>query len=184
MFDSKPGCEILELLADRLGVSFGQARPRNVYSEMNKTLGDALPDRYEMFKSNGVIYHRSRHQPKSGFNRVTHNAIPGDRDYPYFLAVGNADHHRGPNTERNSSLLKFTREPFVGLSESDAKELMISDGDLVKVESRTGRVVGNAQVIAELPSKVVFLPENFRELRPNLLMGLKEKFDHVKVTKM
>ncbi len=184
MFDSKPGCEILELLADRLGVSFGQGRPSEVYGELNKSLGDVLPVRYEMFKSEGAIYDRPKHQPKPGFNRVAYNAIPSDREYPNFLTVGNADHHRGPNTERNPSLLKFTGDPFVGLSEIDAKELMISDGDLVKVESRTGKVVGNARVIAELPGKVVFLPENFRELRPNLLMGLKEKFDHVKVTKM
>ena len=181
---SKTGCEILELLADRLGMSFSQPRPREVYAEMNKALGGILPDRFEMFNPEGAVPPLSQSQPKPGLNRVTYYPVPTDTEFPFFLTVGNADHHRGAITERNPSLLKFTAEPYVGINETDAKALMISEGDLVKVESRTGKVVGSARVLAELPNKVVFLPENFRELRPNLLMGLKEKFDHVKVTKM
>ena len=184
MFGSKPGCEVLEMLAERLGGSFGQSRPVEVYRELNKALGDSLPARYEMFGAEGAIVSRPTQQAKPGLNRVAFNAMPSNSEYPFFLVVGNADHHRGIDTERNPSLLKFTGEPFVGISETDAKGLMISDGDLVRVESKSGKVVANARVLLELSSKVVFLPENFRELRPNLLMGLKEKFDHVKVTKM
>ncbi len=60
MFDSKPGCEILELLADRLGVSFGQSRSIEVYRELNKALGDLLPVRYEMFEPEGAMFARSK----------------------------------------------------------------------------------------------------------------------------
>jgi NADH-quinone oxidoreductase subunit G len=88
------------------------------------------------------------------------------------------------DTERNPSLTKFASEPYVGLNEKEAKSLMLSDGDLVKVESKSGKVVGPAKILANLPDKTVLLPENFREMRLNTLMGLKEKFDPVKLTKM
>ncbi len=184
MFESKPGCEIIELLSDRLGVSCGQSRPGEVYAEMNRALGGILPQRFEMLKSDGAMISAPKRQAQPRLNQVIYNALPTDKDFPFFLCVGNADHHRGHNTERNHSLRKFTGEPYVGLNENEAKILMISDGDLVKVESRSGKVVGKAKLIPQLPDRLVFLPENFGELRPNLLMGLKEKFDHVKVTKM
>jgi NADH-quinone oxidoreductase subunit G len=184
MFESKTGCEIFELLADRLGSAFGQSRPIEVYSEINKVLGNTLPVRYEMFKAEGVQFPLPKNGAAPGLNKVAHNPYPTDKDYPFYLIVGNADHHRGHDSERNYSLMKFTGEPFVGLNETETKALMVSEGDLVKVESRTGKVVGKAKLITDLPDRVIFLPENFGELRPNLLMGLKEKFDHVKLVKM
>ena len=184
LFESKTGCEVIELLSDRLGTSFGQSRPSDVYSEINKLLGGSLPLRYEMYKPEGALLSLPKAASKPGLNKVAYNAIPADANYPLFLIVGNADHHRGVDSERNYSLMKFTSEPYVGLNESDAKSLMIANGDLVKVESHTGKLVGKAMLMDALQSGTIFLPENFGELRPNLLMGLKEKFDHVKVTKM
>ena len=137
-----------------------------------------------MYKPEGALLSLPKAASKPGLNKVAYNAIPADANYPLFLIVGNADHHRGVDSERNYSLMKFTSEPYVGLNESDAKSLMIANGDLVKVESHTGKLVGKAMLMDALQSGTIFLPENFGELRPNVLMGLKEKFDHVKVTKM
>ncbi|MCC6963280.1 MAG: NADH-quinone oxidoreductase subunit NuoG [candidate division Zixibacteria bacterium] len=182
-FQAKPGCEIIELLADALGNSFDQPHEADVYAEMRKILSN-LPERFAQFTADGCLLRAESQIERAGLVPVEYHPVPADSEYPYYLAIENADHHRGTLTERSESLMRFANEPYVGISEGEAKALGISEGDLIKVESRTGKVVVKVRVIAGLPDKMVLVPENFDELKPNLLTGLKEKFDLVKIAEM
>jgi NADH-quinone oxidoreductase subunit G len=184
LHESKPGCEIIELLADRLGVRFNQPDPAGIYQEMAKFLPTGAPTTYAAVGKDGFLI-RTAPTDKPGRLadlRFTTPAI--DTEYRFYLLVGNADHHRGALTERNDILMKYTGEPFVGISEADATELAVSDGDLVRVESKYGRVAGKAMILRDLPNRRVLLPENFSEMSTNILMGRQDKIDMVRLAKM
>ncbi len=183
LFQSRPGCEIIDELADALGVSFGQAQAGEVYAEMRKTLG-GLPERFAQYGQDGYTIKTASSGERAGLVPVEYHPLTPDKDYPFFLVIENADHHRGTLTERSESLMQFTSEPYVAVNEREAKALNVSEGDLVKVESKTGKIVGKIKIAAELPDKIALVPENFGELKPNQLTGLKEKFDLVKISEM
>ena len=184
LHESKPGCEIIELLADRLGVKFNQSKPSDVYQEMARFFPTGAPTTYAAIGRDGFLI-RSAETNKPGKLAYLRFVAPAiDTEYRFILLVGNADHHRGTLTERNEILMKFTGEPFVGISEADATDLAVSDGDLVKVESKYGRVVGKAMILRDFPSKRVLLPENFGEMSTNILMGRQDKIDMIKLAKM
>ncbi len=184
MHESKPGCEIIESLAEKLGSGFGQRRSSEVYAEMVKALVPGLPQNYRSIKPDGFLIHQTAKAVNRKLAPVTYNAAPEDKEYPLHLLVANADHHRGTLTERSESLMRFTGEPYVCLAPVVAHSIAASDGDLVRVESKNGKVVGKLAIIHDLPAEVVLLPENFSELRPNLLKNFHEKFDRVRVAKM
>jgi predicted molibdopterin-dependent oxidoreductase YjgC len=70
------------------------------------------------------------------------------------------------------------------MSKNEADKLAVADGDLVRVESKHGKVVGNAVVLENFADGQVLVVENFSELQPNLLMGHQDKVDLVRLTKM
>ena len=80
--------------------------------------------------------------------------------------------------------MNFCNEPYIGLNYADADEFKLSNGDLVKVESKFGKVVGKTLRIEELRRGRVVIPDNFSELQANQLMGRKERYDRVKLSKM
>jgi len=184
LHESKPGCEIIELLADRLGVKFNQSKPADVYQEMARFLPTGAPTTYAAVARDGFLIRGAETNNPGKLADLKFVAPAIDVEYPFVLLVGNADHHRGMLTERNETLMKFMSEPFVGISEADATDLAVSDGDLVKVESKYGRVVGKAMILRDFPSGRVLLPENFGEMSTNVLMGRQDKIDLVRLAKM
>jgi predicted molibdopterin-dependent oxidoreductase YjgC len=184
LYDSKPGCEIVELLAERLGNEYSQSTPESVYREMAEFSGGRLPENPASIGGEGVLLRFGDRKPVLKLTEIDYSPLPENEDYPLLLMVGQADHHRGSLTERNDSLLKFSPEPYVGLSPGQADRLTVADGDLVKVESQHGKVVGPAVVMYDLPDGLVFLPENFSEMQPNTLMSRQEKANLVKLVKM
>ncbi|EHR61741.1 molybdopterin oxidoreductase family protein [Saccharomonospora cyanea] len=83
-------------------------------------------------------------------------------DYPFVCTTGRTVYHFHTRTKtgRSRRLRRAAPEPWVELSERDAAELGVAEGDVVSVESRRGRV--------ELPVRVgrgrdgvVFLPFHY-----------------------
>ncbi len=184
LYESKPGCEIVELLADKLGVKFSQPGPSDVFKEMARCLPANAPTTFAAFGKAGYLIRSADAKKPAKLAEIKFTPPAIDTEYRFALLIGNADHHRGMLTERNESLLKFTGEPFVGISEADATELAVSDGDLVKVESKNGKVIGKAQILSGFPKRRVLLPENFSEMTTNSLMSRQDKIDFVKLVKM
>jgi predicted molibdopterin-dependent oxidoreductase YjgC len=182
--DSKSGCEIIELLAEKSGVRFNQSAPESVYQEMVRFLPQGLPVKYSQFKQEGYIVRTNSGRGNAQLAEIKYLPFETNPDYPFVVLVGNADHHRGTLTEKNESLLRFTDEPFVGISRHEADRLALSDGDLVRVESKCGKVVGKTRILPEFPDGRVLLPSNFQEMKVNQLMCYQEKFDLVRLTKM
>ncbi len=184
LFESKPGCEIIELLADHLGVKFNQPTPTDVYREMIQFLNGEMPAQTQAIGREGVLIKSTEKKAVPDLADIKYTPYSEDNQYPFVLLVGNADHHRGTLSEKNDSLMKFTSEPFVGINAAEADKLIVANGDLVRVESRYGKVVGKVTILKGFADGQVLVPDNFIELCPNLLMGRQEKVDLVKLTKM
>lgn len=92
-------------------------------------------------------------------------------DYPYRLLIGNDLHHFGYLTEHCPSLMRFTPEVYLEISPNLAKKLDISDGNLVRVESLTGKLVLKTKLSEFFEGEVLFIPNNFSSVEVNSLVS-------------
>jgi predicted molibdopterin-dependent oxidoreductase YjgC len=104
-------------------------------------------------------------------------------DYPYRLLIGNDLHHFGYLSEHCPSLMRFTPESYVELSPNLASKLGVDDGDLVRVESSTGKLVLKVRHSEFFDGEVVFIPNNFSAVEVNSLVS-REGGGWVKIEKL
>ncbi|CAN7739416.1 NADH-quinone oxidoreductase subunit NuoG [Ensifer adhaerens] len=97
------------------------------------------------------------------------SAIPiaGDR---LMLITGNCLFHNGYLSERSAILNTVAADPYVEMSKRDAAQLGLADGDHVVVRSAQGELRAQLKINRHFPSGLVFVPENYRDLRLNSLM--------------
>lgn len=86
------------------------------------------------------------------------------------LVTGNCLFHNGYLSERSETLNTVADDPYVEISGPDAAQLGLSDGDQVVVRSAQGELTAQLQVNRRFPKGLVFVPENYRNLRLNSLM--------------
>lgn len=96
-------------------------------------------------------------------------AVPnaGDR---LMLITGNCLFHNGYLSERSAILNTVAADPYVEMSARDAAQLGLSDRDHVVVRSTQGELRAQLKINKHFPSGLVFVPENYRDLRLNSLM--------------
>jgi formate dehydrogenase alpha subunit len=104
----------------------------------------------------------------SGFGRFSAvDYIPsqksGDAGYPLTLMVGSSRYRFGSGTRSSysSRLSRFSPEAFLEISETDAGDLGIRDGDEVRVISSEGEIGTRARVSDVLPGGLLYLPRAF-----------------------
>jgi ferredoxin-nitrate reductase len=87
---------------------------------------------------------------------------PPDGEYPMQLMTGRTVYHFHTRTKtgRAPELNAAAPEPWVELAPSDAADLDVKDGDLVRVESRRGAVEVAARCIANRPG-TLFIPFHY-----------------------
>ncbi|MDK1493194.1 NADH-quinone oxidoreductase subunit NuoG [Sinorhizobium sp. 7-81] len=86
------------------------------------------------------------------------------------LVTGNGLFHNGYLSERSEILNTIADDPYVEMSAQDAAELGLSDQDQVLVQSAHGELTATLKVNRRFPRGLVFVPENYRDLRLNSLM--------------
>ena len=94
-----------------------------------------------------------------------------DQDYPFLLTTGRMlEHfHTGTMTRRSKVLDTLVPECPIEINPTDAAELGLEDGDLVKVSSRRGSITGKAVVTMRSDLGSVFIPFHFVETAANML---------------
>jgi formate dehydrogenase alpha subunit len=93
-----------------------------------------------------------------------------DDEYPFILTTGRLlEHWHGGTMTRNSQLDALFPQPLIDLHEVDAAQLHLKTGDAVRVSSRRGSIVLQANVSAKTSPGVVFIPMHFVEAAANLL---------------
>ncbi|MCW3783861.1 NADH-quinone oxidoreductase subunit NuoG [Defluviimonas sp. CAU 1641] len=86
------------------------------------------------------------------------------------LVTGNGLFHNGYLSERSSILNTIAPDPYVELSAADAERLGFAEGDRLLVRSAAGEVAVALKINRRFPDGLVFIPENYRDLRLNSLL--------------
>ncbi len=94
-----------------------------------------------------------------------------DADYPFLLTTGRLlyHYHSGSMTRRSASLLEKVERAWVAVSDEDAADLGLQEGDTVRITSRRGTVVSRAHISHRLRKGSVFATFHFGEEGANIL---------------
>jgi len=94
-----------------------------------------------------------------------------DDEYPLVLTTERSlfHFHTGTMTRKVAGLNTILGEELVEINPSDATDLGIADGEMVKVTSRRGEVVAKAWVTEASPAGVVSMDFHFAESPVNVL---------------
>lgn len=146
----------------------------DIIREIADTMGEPLPVDDEALKNETAHLVSSWVRPpreKNKFFDVGPAPPVKHEGYPHRLLVGNDLHHFGYLTEHCPSLIRFTGEPYVEISAPLAARLGVKAGDLVRVESTTGRLVLAARISEFFDGDVIFIPNNFAAVEVNTLVS-------------
>jgi formate dehydrogenase alpha subunit len=104
----------------------------------------------------------------SGFGRFSPVEYTSPQDvaadgYPFTLMAGSTRYHfgAGSRSSRSSRLSRFSPAACLEISDVDAAELGIANGDTVKVASAQGGLSTTAKVSNKLPPGLLFMPISF-----------------------
>jgi NADH-quinone oxidoreductase chain G len=145
----------------------------------NNAIGKSndLPDK-------GLRLEKKKAYPEFELQAVEYRE-PSVEDLPLTVMSGNGDHHFGRNfSSRCESLNNFLADPYIAINPKLAEETIISEGDLVKLENSSGKIVAKAVIWQNLPEDVVFIPDNFIEVKANCIRNKDNDIDRVKLVKM
>ncbi|MFH1538536.1 MAG: formate dehydrogenase subunit alpha [bacterium] len=94
-----------------------------------------------------------------------------DKKYPLMLTTGRSLYHFHTATmsRKNAGLNALHKEELAEINPADAKKLGISNGDMVNVASRRGKVTCRANVSDKVQPGLVFMTFHFAEACANVL---------------
>ncbi|MFH1893371.1 MAG: NADH-quinone oxidoreductase subunit NuoG [Candidatus Zixiibacteriota bacterium] len=183
---SKPAWRIFADLAAKIGVDFEYESSQKIFDEFAPMFTDNGDIAFDNFPEEGLRLPSSRSPSRNARLQTIEKKKPVESDiHKFVLLTGNGDHHIGRNrTTRSESLCRFLGGPFIGLSEKTANDLILSEGDLVRVENESGKVIGPVKYIENLRDDCVWIPDNFPEMVANTLMNRELDIDKVSLVKV
>jgi formate dehydrogenase major subunit len=182
--------EIVQELAQRLGLDWDYSGPRDVFDEMAQLTSGYETLSYDNLGPYGKLYPNPDPEGSDGtvvlfterFNTddgLAHivpaewlppKELPDD-EYPFVLNTGRLlEHwHTGSMTRRSFALDTIAPRAEVYLHPDDAARLGIEDGGMARVSSRRGTIELQARVSHREAPGNCFIPFHFREAAANLL---------------
>ncbi|MGU9958157.1 MAG: formate dehydrogenase subunit alpha [Arenicellales bacterium WSBS_2016_MAG_OTU3] len=182
--------EIIQSIAQRLGLDWNYSDISEVYEEMRQTMNSIKGISWERLLENDSVTYPCADaddpgQPvvfikdfptASGKARlvpvefITADETP-DSEFPFVLITGRQlEHwHTGAMTRRASVLDAIEPTPIINIHPDDLKSLGVAEGDAIKVASRRGEIQAAARVDSHLRQGDVFIPFCFHEAAANLL---------------
>ena len=190
---SLPDWEIIVRLADRMGTAMPYSSPQQV---MDEIIGCCQLPAYGFYEGGGhpESEAKSLYEAESsghrGVSRVHGGQFPegfarfcpveyvppaeAKKGYRFTLLTGTVFDHfgTGSRSSRSARLRKFGSKAFVGICESDARKLAITEGEMVKVVSPVGEVTTAVKITDTLREGILFMPVSFPENRVNQLFQI------------
>jgi predicted molibdopterin-dependent oxidoreductase YjgC len=165
-FESKPGHEIAELIAEQFGGElFESIKQRDEQMRQVLETENSLPMPEGYFEVRAVT-------PETG------------GEYPIALYLGDDAHHSGHLSEKSASLSNFCGEVYIEMSPALADRLGLIEGDSARVESQVGKVIASVRLSRCIANDAVFVPRNFSAAAVNSLLMRKKRVDWVKISKV
>ncbi len=188
--DAKPDIEIIQEIANRIGLNWIDCTPENVFSEMTKTMDSISGITWaQLEERDSVTYPYTLDNPESetvlfrekfdlidGYAKFapahfSHAAELPDAEYPLVLITGRQlEHwHTGTMTRRSSTLDALEPDAVISLNAADLMSSGIKENDIVKLTSRRGSITAQAKSDKGLQKGNVFMPFCYAEAAVNLL---------------
>lgn len=94
-----------------------------------------------------------------------------DKSYPFILSTGRTLYHfnSGTMTHRAKGSIQKQPYPFVEISQKDADDVGINDGEMVRITTRRGHVTLSANITNRIIPKQIWIPFHFISAQANLL---------------
>lgn len=195
--------EIIMALSNRMGYPMDYSSPAEVMEEVasltpiyggivhSRLAGQGLQWPCPTREHPGTAYlHKGKFSRGLGLFTAVEYIPPAelpDEEYPLTLTTGRMlyHYHTGSMTRRARALHAHRPEGYIEIPPETAEDLGISDGEMVLVSSRRGRVEVRALVTSRPAPGVVFMPFHFAEAAANLLtnpaLDPKSKIPELKV---
>ena len=187
--DAKPdwwiACEIAKRLNSK---GFGFSGPKEVMEEISSLVPSYRGISYERLERGGVqwpcpseehpgtpILHTERFATDTGkgkFMPLTYrkSAEEPDEEYPLLLTTDRSLYHfHGTMTRRVYGLNVLEKEERLKIHPDDASRLVITDGEIVRVVSRRGKVDTKVMITDQCPPGTVSMTFHFAETPTNVL---------------
>jgi predicted molibdopterin-dependent oxidoreductase YjgC len=183
--ESLPDWQVILRLADKMGYPLSYASPQQVMDEIADMC--QLPA-YTLYERVGYVEPepKNSYQPESsssswGVGRIQGGAflkgfarfcpveyvskVPRREDYPLILLTGATLYHLGSGSRSSRSwrLKKFSAQAFVEISELDAHEFGVGNGDQVKIISPISELTTTVRIAHTISKGVLFMPTGFPE---------------------
>lgn len=185
--DAKPDWMIFMELMNRFGYEKQYNNPSEIMEEIASLTPSYTGISYERIEETGIqwpcpskdhpgtdyLHKDAMARGKGLFFPADHrdSAEMADTEYPYILTTGRVlyHYHTRTMTGRVDGLNEKVSESFIEISENIAKELNISDGEVVRVKSRRGDTETKAKITPIVNKNVVFMPFHFADGAANML---------------
>jgi NADH-quinone oxidoreductase chain G len=182
--ESMPAWQIFTKLSAVMEKDFAYTNPSQIFKQIAPLLNNSEITDYNGIPSDGYRVEKKKSYPEISLAAVKCKQATSE-DLPFIVLSGNGDHHFGRNfSSRSESLNKFLSDPFIVINSKVAEEMMISEGDLIKLENSSGKIVAKTLIWQNLPEDVVFVPDNFHEVKVNMIRNRDHDIDRVKIVKM
>jgi formate dehydrogenase alpha subunit len=191
--ESLPDWEITLRLADKMGSPMPYSSPQQV---MDEIVGCCQLSAYSSYEGGGYVgsemksLYRAESSNSRGVGRIHGGQFPegfarfcpveyvppakAKEGYPFTLLTGTTLYHfgTGNRSSRARRLRKFSPQSFVGICESDARKLAVTDGEEVRVISAVGEVTTTVKITDTLRKGMIFMPFSFPETPVNELFDI------------
>ncbi len=191
--DARPDWQIISSIGEAIDPSFYYKSVTDVFEEMKSAVPMYGNIAFNSLNGNGELTKPadgSQKQvgeglvPSRSQNSENVSQPPADPEYPFTLITGNHLYHSGRLSQRAEVLRDILSEAIVEMNREDALELGVSKGDKVKVRSRRHEATLTIHTNEASIRGVVFIPENFNDVRVNMFFTKGEGFSNVKVVKI
>jgi len=186
--DSKDDLDILCSIG-----GFAYKSAREVFEKIKKEVAGYKDISFEELDGNGAIVTGHGRQSLSlkgtvpllsGSDNSGQQSIKEDKEYPFLLITGNHLFHSGRLSQRADILMQLLPEPFVEISEDDARESGIVDGEKVVVKGNGYEAAMKLRIAKGSQKGVAFVPENFDSVSVNMFYKKGEGIPRVKIVKL
>jgi formate dehydrogenase major subunit len=188
--EARQDLDIIQEMANRLGLDWHYAHPKEVFAEMRKAMPSISGITWDRLEQAGSITYPCHDEKDPGQPVIFTESFPTpsgkarftpapftnadelpDPEYPWVLITGRQlEHwHTGAMTRRAEILDKIEPLPVASLHPEALSRIAIEPGDPIKLQSRRGTVTAFARADQGVSQGQVFLPFCYHEAAANLL---------------
>jgi len=199
--EARPDLAIFQSLAQEMGVNLGPSTAKEVNDEIRNLVplyggityarldsreypaGIQWPCPSIDHPGTPILYEKEFPRGKARLTFTEYEEQAGERDFPFVLATGPTMFHSGSLSVLSPGLARLQGEGFVLVHPKDAKNLGLTEGQMVALESPRGKVAVKVSVSPKTAPGVLFVPGHFAENGGNHLTGWDLKTTRVKLEK-